>query len=397
MTHSIRWPAVVLLPLVVLGSLACNPTRKAFHSGKYEKTIESAVNKLRRNRTDEQQIAYLEAAYTRLYNRELQQIAFWKKEGRPENAVAIYDRLSELRYYQNLISPLLPLYMPSKKRQAKFTWVADADYIAAQRAAAEYLYARAKALLATGYRDDARQAYSLLQELNDIFPNYQDAAQLERQALAQGTNKVLLRMVNNSGAPLFGELEKHLTSLPVGNLSRSWVMFTNVPDAREHYDYTIVLNIRQLTVSPDLQLPPRIYTETKQIPDGWEFVTDAQGNPVKDSTGAYIKKPKYRTISCMVTEYVQQKFATVGGHLEFYQGSNKVLLHSYPVHVHKVFEHYWATANGDLNALSPESYNKIQTGPAIYPSEIGMVVQAADELKVITLNMIRDHLPLLRN
>ncbi|MCS6917052.1 MAG: hypothetical protein NZM08_05160 [Chitinophagales bacterium] len=355
------------------------------------------MSKLRRNPTDEQTIIYLEAAYDKIFHQKMRQIEFWKKEGKPENAIAIYDELSELRHYQNLIHPLLPLYLPSKKRQASFKWVADADFIAAQRKAADYLYARARTLLATGYRDDARTAYSLLLELDEIFPHYQDVAQLKRQALAQGTNRVLIRAVNNSGAPLFAELEKHITTLPVGNLNDPWISFTNVANPKEQYDYIVVLNIRNLVVSPDLQLPPKTYTETRQVQDGWEFVTDASGNPVKDSTGAYIKVPRFKTISCTVTEYVQQKFATVGGYLEFYRSANNSLLYSYPLNIHKVFEHYWATAHGDLNALSQESLAKTRVGPAIYPSEIGMLVQAADELKIITQNVIRNHAHLLRN
>ncbi|MCS6991904.1 MAG: hypothetical protein NZL95_08590 [Chitinophagales bacterium] len=387
------WVATVIIG--ILGT-ACHTAQTAYRAGKYEKSIEAAVRKLRRDRTDEKTIVYLEAAYDKLYHQKMRQIEFWKKEGLPENVLAIYDELDELRYYQNLISPLLPLYIPSKKRQASFKWVSDADYLAARNRAAEYLYARAKGLLGTGYREDARQAHGLLVELQEIYPNYQDVEQLLRQALALGTNRVLIYAVNNSGAPLFAELEKHITTMPVGDLNRAWVSFTNVYDPSEQYDYRIVLNIRELAVSPDLQLPPRIYTESKQVQDGWEFVTDAQGNPIQDSTGAYVKKPRYKTISCIVSEYVQQKFATIGGYVEFYRGSDHALLYSYPINIHKIFEHYWATANGDLAALSAESLAKVKIGPAVYPSELSMLLQAADELKYLTRNIVLQHIHMLR-
>jgi hypothetical protein len=63
----------------------------------------------------------------------------------------------------------------------------------------------------------------------------------------------------------------------------------------------------------------------------------------------------------------------------------------------QLFQHFWATANGDLNALSKETAMKIQGGPAPYPTEIAMLLQGAEDLKVQVKNTIRNKIDLVRN
>src|SRR5258705_13880727 len=102
-------------------------------------------------------------------------------------------------------------------------------------------------------------------------------------------------------------------------------------------------------VTPDMQLPPNVYTDKKTISDGWKYEYDSHGNVKKDSLGNDIKKPKYKTITCIITEYTEQKSSTITGSIDFYRTGNS-LLYSYPFDVHEIFEHKWATANGDLKA-----------------------------------------------
>lgn len=373
----------------------CHPVQKSFQSGDYESAIEKAVRKIRNDATDEESIIYLEASYDKLYYQTMDHIAFLRKEGRPENTVGIYDDYSHLKLYEGMIRPLLPLYIKSKNRQAQFKFVPDEEFISAKQNAAEYLYAYANKLLGNNNRADARKAYEMYEEVKCIYSPYKDAESKQQQALEAGTNQVNLAIVNNSGAPLFGELQKQMTTVPIGDLNAEWVNFNNQNNSGQRFDYTVQVNAQYIAVTPDIQLVANTYTDKKTVQDGWDYSLDSHGNVRKDSLGNDIKKPKFKTISCIVTEYAQKKSSSISGSIDFYNDRNSALLYSFPVNIQENFENHWATASGDLNALSKESTDKIKMSPAPFPSEIDMLLKASDDLKLKLKEAVRDHIELL--
>jgi hypothetical protein len=387
------------LHLIIAVSIAglltgCQSARKSFQSGDYESAIEKAVKKLQSNRNEEESIIYLEAAYDKMYFETRDKVNFLRKENRPENAVGIYDHYAYLKTYESLIRPLLPLSIPSRNRPAQFKFISDEEWIETKQAAAAYLFGQANRLLQNGSRQDARQAYALYDELKCIYPDYENADANQRRALEQGTNRVNITIGNQSGAPLFSELEKEITSLPVGDLNEQWVSFSNAGSGE--YDYFVSLPIRYLHVTPDLQLIANTYTDKKTVEDGFEYVLDARGNVMKDSLGNDIRKVKYKTISCIVTEYQQKKSSAIAGSIAIYQGNNGSLLYNYPVNIEERFEHTWATATGDLNALTRESAQKVKQKPVAFPTEVAMLLLAGDRLKVQLKQIIRDHMNVFR-
>src|SRR5262249_7881392 len=158
---------------------------------------------------------------------------------------------------------------------------------------------------------------------------------------------VNLKIMNNSGAPLFTELEKQLTTISIGDLNSEWVNFSSENNSSQYYDYSVVVNVQQIIMTPDMKLQPQVNIEKRKIQDGWQYEYDSKGNVKKDSSGNDIRKPKYKTISCMVTEYVEQKTCSLAGSVDYHRTGNNSLLYSYPFNVNEVFEYHWATANGD--------------------------------------------------
>jgi tetratricopeptide (TPR) repeat protein len=385
MTHRF----LLLITTLLLVMAACNTVKKSYQSGDFETAIEKSLKKIKSNPNDEDNIIYLEAAYDKFYYQKMDRIAFLKKEGQPQNVVIIYNEMQWLRDIENEIKPLLPLHIASKNRNATFPFISDEDLIASKNKAAEYLYAHAVKLLSNSNKEDARTAYYDLQQLNSIYPNYKEANAKMKDALNAGTNRVLVQIVNNSSANLFTELEKELTTLPLGDLQAPWVYFTNQNSGS--FDYKVTMNVLHIDVTPDLQNIARSYVDSKTIQDGWNYQYDSHGNVMKDSLGNDIKTPRYITIQCMVTEWLQQKTSTVGGKLEFVRTADNGLLYSYPFNTTKVFQHVWATANGDLNALTPESLAKVKAGPIPFPNEIDLLLQAGEDLKWEMKEVIEDH------
>src|SRR6185503_3289141 len=185
--------------------------------------------------------------------------------------------------------------------------------------------------------------------------------------------------------------------ISIGDMNAQWVNFSSEKNSNRNFDYDVITNVQQIIVTPDMQLKPNVYTEKKTIQDGWQYEYDSRGNVKKDSLGNDIKKPKYKTITCIVTEYIEQKSSTITGTIDFYRQENSTLLYSYPFDVHEIFEHHWATANGDLKALTPESAEKIKIGPAPYPTEIDMLLKVSDDLKTVVNEQMRNKIELVRN
>ena len=130
------------------------------------------------------------------------------------------------------------------------------------------------------------------------------------------------------------------------------------------------------------------YTETKEIEDGFEYVFDENGNVKKDSLGNDIKIPKYKTISCNVVEFFQRKTAIISGQLEYYDNRTQKLIKAEPITAQSVFENAYATANGNLNALKPETRKKLNLKPVPFPTDEAMVLQAGETLKKMTRDIL---------
>ncbi len=375
----------------------CNTVKKSYRSGNFDKAVELSVKKLKSNPENEEAISYLEASYAKLYRQRMERITFLRKEGRPENVLPVYDEFSALALYGNLIKPLLPLHMSAKKRDASFTFVRDEELIAAKQNAAEYLYVFAGQKLKSNDRLQARAAYDLYEQLLCIYPEYKDVHDQIKLAQIKGTNQVFVTLENNSNNFLYAALEQQVTTMPLSDLNEEWVNFYGPSGNTRSTDYNIVINIRQILISPDLQTTLAARTETKSVQDGWIYALDANGNVKKDSLGNDIKTPKTKTIRCGVTEYLEQKTAAINGSIDYYDARNHSMLHSEPFSSNKIFQHTWAIANGDLEALTRESAALIKVGPAPYPSETDMLLQGTEDLKWQVKQVIRKNMDLVRN
>lgn len=375
----------------------CNTVKKSYRSGNFDKAVELSVKKLKSNPENEEAISYLEASYAKLYRQRMERITFLRKEGRPENVLPVYDEFSALALYGNLIKPLLPLHMSAKKRDASFTFVRDEELIAAKQNAAEYLYVFAGQKLKSNDRLQARAAYDLYEQLLCIYPEYKDVHDQIKLAQIKGTNQVFVTLENNSNNFLYAALEQQVTTMPLYDLNEEWVNFYGPSGNARSTDYNIVINIRQILISPDLQTTLAARTETKSVQDGWIYALDANGNVKKDSLGNDIKTPKTKTIRCGVTEYLEQKTAAINGSFDYYDARNHSMLHSEPFSSNKIFQHTWAIANGDLEALTRESAALIKVGPAPYPSETDMLLQGTEDLKWQVKQVIRKNMDLVRN
>ena len=356
-------------------------------SGDYELAISKCIQKLQHKDNDEAAIV-LEAAYDKAYYRDINEIAFLKKEGNPSNNMKVYQLYQSIRSRYNQVQPLLPLHIKSKNRDAIFNNVADEDLIVSKNQAAEYLYAKSLQLIANKNRFDARQANFNLVQVKTLFGNYKNADQLIEETSISGKTLILYNVINLGINSLPSNLYSNLNSLSLYNLNSQWQEF-RLPsaDTLTKFHYKLILNVNNVIVSPD-NIAENKYTETKQVEDGWEYVLDAHGNVAKDSLGNDIKKPKFKTITAFVSEVSQMKVATIQCNLNLIDLSTGNLVFSLPVQNTNTFEHHYAVANGDLKALTDASKEKIKVPPLPFPNELDLLMGCSEQIKPLIYNLI---------
>ncbi|MEZ4967252.1 MAG: hypothetical protein R2791_18580 [Saprospiraceae bacterium] len=383
MSAKTRILGLLIFPVLIM--TACHTAQKFVESGDYDGAIEFCVRKLRgKSKKKTEYVQGLELAFRKAQSRDLAIAKHLVDDGRPENWERINAIHKKMAARQRLIAPLTPLVAQDGYR-AQFDFL---DVAALEREsrtnAAEYLYNRAKELLAqaeNGDKQAARDAYSHLQDLERKYYNrYKDTEALKRDARELGTTYVLFQVKNQSGKVLPREFFDQLLSIGAADLNSDWKAYYFNEQQGAQYDYRIAFNVRQVDISPE-RIHERRYVDEKEIQDGWEYVLDAKGNVLKDSLGNDVKTPRKVFIRASVVEVYQTKAAQLGGMVAIYNGYNDALLDSRNLATEIRFEHYASTFTGDRRALSEASRKRIGNAPAPFPRDEDMLVQAADRLK----------------
>lgn len=374
---------LVLLAFVFI--YACITPKKLLERGQYDAAITKAIEKVRRKHKTED-IITLSKAYHKANEQDISRINFLRKDGSPDCWDDVYEIYTRLKNRQDRIKPLLPLTAGGKSSEQLFPQVNyDEEIISAKKKAAEYLYSHAMDLLQKNDRYEARRAHGELMRVKSFYPNYKDVDEQLKKARAIGITYVIFKMQNKTGWPLPPAFEQELTKISLSDLNREWIVYHTNEKNDVHYNYIIWVNMKVIDVGPE-RMDRNKYTETKEVPDGFQYVLDAKGNVMKDSLGNDIKKPKTKVISCNIVENIQQKRAVITGTLDWVRTDNTQLIRTDPIIAENIFEHRWAIASGDINALKPETKAKLNSTPVPFPPSPDMVLQAGQTLK----NMVKD-------
>lgn len=367
---------------------ACESPRKLYDRGYYDAATRSAVRKLQRKHKDKHLVT-LERAYVKANQQDIEKINFLKKQGTPDVWNEVFGIYSQMKYRQDLVKTVTPRsYKSGSGRTVSFPLVNyDEEIIHAKQMSAEYYYARGLKLLANGNKRDAREAYRDFQNVKVLYNDYKDVDKQLDLAMAAGISHVFFKMENKSGAVLPQGFDAELRKMTLHELNGQWVRFDVSEQQGKEYDYTILLTLNGIMVSPDA-LKEVVTTETKDVPDGFQYVLDKNGNVMKDSLGNDIKIPKTKTIKCVVTEVLKHKEVAVTGVLDFYDLHNRQLVRSFPIKADSYFDNVSAFAVGDFNALKPETKKKLESRPLPFPNDLDMIMQSATVLKNIAKDII---------
>lgn len=375
---------------------ACNSvkkTQKALNTGNYNEAIAIAVKNLRSNKSKEKHQPYvvmLEEAFKKATKRDLQKISFLKKENNASSLETIYNQYIILEKRQKLIEPLLPLYITNKNREAKFRLKDYSDeIIEAKNELSEYLYTEATTTLQSSTNKyEYRKVYDDLQYLQNINPNYKNTNDLLEKAYQKGLDYVFVTVKNNTEQIIPKRLEADLLNFNTYNNNDTWIVYHTKKTGNLAYDFGLTLDIQKISISPE-RINEKEIIQERQIKDGKELLLDENGDPVKDSEGEYIKVDKFKKIVCQVYQFTQIKSTAIEARVTYTNYNTQQLIERYPIASEFVFEHAYATYNGDKRALQKNFLSLITRGQIPFPSNEQMVYDTGEDLKGKLKNIIR--------
>jgi hypothetical protein len=335
----------------------------------------------------------LEEAFQKATARDLARIDRLKAEGRGENWPKVFDIYRTVRLRQERIANFLPIISEEGvKANFKFVRVNQLEFEAKEKAV-EYFYESAKELIQRAEEGDrlaARAAFDNLTNIDSYYQDYRDKATLKELAMELGTTFVLVEVENYAPVVLPAGFKEALLELDEENLDSRWRVFHTRRARGVEYDYTTVVELIHLDVSPD-QVREREYEQRATIEDGWEYVLDDRGNVKKDSLGNDIKRPKEIEVVANVLESIQTKAATLTAALQVIDRRNNARVEREELTAEAFFENYAATFSGDDRALDAEARKKIGNRPVPFPTNEQLLLDAAFDLRRIFSIQLRNN------
>ena len=383
---------ILLTTILTVLFIACSTSKrieKALSAGNYDQAIGDAIGKLRTNKDKKGKtdfIVMLQEAYNKATDRDINSINFLKSDNNPENYLRIYDMYVGLNRRQEIIKPLLPLAINGRNVKFEFKDYSS-QIIGYKNDASLQLYNNASALLKSNNKLDFRQAFNIFQDIEDINPNYQNVRQLMEVAHNKGTDFVLVDMVNDTQKTIPTRLEDDLLNFSTYGLNNLWTVYHNNAIDKVNYDYNMRVNLRNIILSPE-QIKERQIIKEKQVADGKKNLLDGNGNQVKDSIGNSIQIDKLVTVRCEYYESTQFKSVQVSGNVEYVNLNTKQLVDAFPITSQFIFEHVFATSQGDRRALETILLPFLNNRRVPFPTEEQMIYDTGENLKQQLKNII---------
>lgn len=371
---------------------ACTSLEKMVDNGNYDEAIVKLARKLSgKKNKNAKDLKMLEEAFQKVTAEDLAYAEKMKTTGRASNWDEVFNTYQRIEDRQDLIMPFLPLVSKDGYR-AKFNFAnVNALKNEAANNATAYHYTEALRLIEEGRKGDksaARKAYDGLETLERYTDFYKDSRELKKEALYLGTNRVLVKLYNNTFGFMPREVEDEIMSVNVKELNTFWTQYYTKDNLGFEFDYVARLDVDHIEISPEREFINR-YIDEKEVKDGWEYVLDNNGNVMKDSLGNDIKTDKYVKVVAQVVEINRQKSATASGRFGLFDADTKELIETRPFSVDAHFSDYASYMNGDRRAISDRTRGRIKSYPSPFPSDLLMTMDVAYELKELMKTEMR--------
>ena len=366
--------------LILTIFFGCSPIKKINSnviSGEFDKAINKTISELKKTKNKKKIIQY-ESILLDIYNRSVLSskdiIGRLKKDGNPEYFDDIYFEYNKLIDRENKLKNI-------SNERLKFNFENyDSELINYRYKASEYLLNISKSLISNNNKYDYRNAYEYLMVIESINPNYLETRSLINLCLMNGSDKILLSLLNDSKSIIHEEFENDLLNINSYDLNSKWKSFyTKNNPYKGNYDYFIDLSFKSFLISPERIVEKEVERE-KNIIDGWTYQLDSDGNVMKDSLGNDIKIDKIVTISAKTIEFFQSKSATVLAEVR-YLDSQKNIIDKFPLDSEFWFRNIYLEFWGDIRALTKGEIKLSKKSFIPFPSDEILIYNNSENIK----------------
>lgn len=375
---------LLLSLFVLISSCGVKQTQNQLTSGNYDEAINTALSNLRSNKDKKGKQDYvylLEEAFAKAKDRDLNTINLLVKEANPAQLEKIYTTYLQLNDRQERIKPILPLKLLKEGRNAIFPFDNYNDEIIASKTAlSNYLYTNAKGLMKTANKMNFRAAYDDLVYLNEVNPNYKDVSKLMDEAKFKGSDYVTVYTKNETNMIIPVALQNDLMDFSTYGLNDKWTVYHNAKQKGIDYDYTMLINFRQINISPE-QVKEKEFIKERQIKDGQKKLIDANGKEVVDEKGKVVMVDNLKNVTVQIYEFRQFKACQITAKVDYINYKTNQLMQTFPVASEFVFENVYATYKGDKRASDDNYYSYFDKKAVPFPSSEQMVYDTGEDLK----------------
>ncbi|AYN04934.1 hypothetical protein [Flavobacterium sp. 140616W15] len=369
---------------LALSSCGVKSTQSMLSDGNYDGAIDRAVEGLRTKKDSKGKQDYvylLEEAFAKAKDRDLRSLDLMAKEANPANIERVYNTYMQLNNRQEKIRPLLPLQLMKQGKNAYFPFDNySSQIVSSKNALSKYLYENASALLKSKNKLDFRKAYDDFAYLESINPGYKNTKKLMDEALFKGTDFVDVYAKNETNMVIPKQLQNDLLDFSTYGLNDKWTVYHSVRQKSVVYDYSLILNFREIFISPE-QIKEKEFIKEKQVKDGVRTLLDGRGKPVKDSLGREIKVDNYRTLRANIYEFRQFKSCQVTAKVDYVDLRTNQLMQSFPVTSEFIFDYVYATYKGDKSACEDSYMTYFNKRAVPFPNNEQMVYDTGEDLK----------------
>ncbi|HHC78753.1 MAG TPA: hypothetical protein ENK46_02640 [Flavobacteriia bacterium] len=372
------------ISVLLLTLLSCGSTQKVtnqLQTGNYIEAFNTSVAQLKKGKTkksNQKQLPLLQEAYTKAADADMQRIKSLQKENSPENLKKIYGIYLNLDIRQDEVRALQPLYYEGKEMVFNFKDYTK-DIANAKEQYSKSLYTDAMANLKGGQLE-ARKAYTLLEDLLYINPNYKtNLDDLLQQAKNKGSSFVYVTLANKVKT-ISKDSIKDVTRINSANFNNPWVLYHTKKDHKIRYDYQVDITFDKLTFIPEKTQQQTVPQEAK-VQDGWKYQLDANGNVMKDDKGNDIKVPKYTVVRAEVALYQQNKSSKLEGTVTIKDVKKKTTLSTQPIVGEAKFQNTYGKYRGDQRAIDQKYYKALQSKAVPYPKDYEFVKYSISNFK----------------
>lgn len=385
---------LILATLLLSGCNSVKRNKKFLAQGNYNQAIELAIKKIQKDKDapkNEEHILLLQEAYKKVVADDQRRINALKKENNLKAKREVYYLYRSLEGRQQQIRPLLPLRIHSEDKEAKFRMrdYTD-DALAAKKVLGDALWNQSVRFLENNDKMQARRAFDLLNELQDLRGSDSGLTEMMEDAVYMGTDFVFVTLNNRSGQIMPHRLERELLDFNTYGLDDFWTEYHNERIPNVDYDYGIALNFRQIDFSPE-RISEKEVRRTKRVKDGWEYKKDAEGNFVLDENGDKIKVDVYETVSAIMLITEQTKAANVGGNVVYRDMQQGRDIDKFPMGTEFIFQNVFATYRGDERALSDGDRALVDNRFVPFPSNAQLLLDASDDIKGRLKAILKDN------